>query len=103
MSSRRTFVFTPFLAFIGSGRPGLGKHSRTSGRCGVPEPPTAPVSGTGEGPICEWVKNVRTQRQAYVVNGRRRKARFEEVIQINPLPRRAGEGDTARRLGGVEA
>ena len=51
---------------------------------------------------CEWVKNVRTQRRAYVVNGRRRKARFEEVIQINPLPR-AGEGDTTRRLGGVEA
>jgi len=34
------------------------------------------VSMLGE---CEWVKNVRAQREAYVISGRRRKARFEEV------------------------
>ena len=28
---------------------------------------------------CEWVKNVRTQGEAYIISGRRRKARFEEV------------------------
>jgi len=28
---------------------------------------------------CEWVKNVRTQGEAYIIRGRRRKARFEEV------------------------
>ena len=39
---------------------------------------------------CEWVKNVRTQRQPYGISGRRRKARFEEVIEIN-LSRAARE------------
>ena len=35
---------------------------------------------------CEWVKNVRTQRQPYVIS----EARFEEVIEIN-LSRAARE------------
>src|SRR5262249_18337111 len=34
------------------------------------------VSMLGE---CEWVKNGRTQGEAYIIGGRRRKARFEEV------------------------
>src|SRR6516225_11835873 len=34
------------------------------------------VSMLGE---CEWVKNVRTQGEAYLNSGRRRRARFEEV------------------------
>jgi hypothetical protein len=34
------------------------------------------VSMLGE---CEWVKNMRAQGEAYIISGRRRKARFEAV------------------------
>jgi hypothetical protein len=40
------------------------------------------VSMLGE---CEWVKNVRAQDETYVISGRRRKVRLEEV----PVERRA--------------
>ena len=116
------FVFTcspHFLLLQDREGQALGKaFLALLGDVGVPGPAAAQVSGTGGGPNaptlsrssqrsmrvrmrgdCEWVKNVRTQRQPYVISGRRRKARFEEVIEINPLPRCAGEGDTARRLG----
>jgi len=28
---------------------------------------------------CEWVKNVRAQGEGYIISGRKRKARFEEI------------------------
>jgi hypothetical protein len=40
------------------------------------------VSMLGE---CEWVKNVRAQREAHIISGRRRKVKLEEV----PVERRA--------------
>ena len=108
MSSRRTFGVIPISYFYQSGRAtalgrafsrfwaawaslglpprrqvGLEVMARRTGR---PHPLALVIAGhegkqylvsmLGE---CEWVKNVRTQGEAYLNSGRRRRARFEEV------------------------
>jgi len=108
MSSRRTFGVIPISYFYQSGRAtALGKAfsqfwaawaslglppRRQVGlevkgrRTGRPHTLAVVVAGyQGEWYLvsmlgeCEWVKNVRTQGEAYIISGRRRKARFEEV------------------------
>ena len=108
MSSRRTFGVIPISYFYQSGRAtalgrsfsrfwaawaslglpprrqvGLEVKGRRTGR---PHTLAVVVAGyQGEWYLvsmlgeCEWVKNVRTQGEAYIISGRRRKARFEEV------------------------
>ena len=108
MASRRTFGVIPISYFYQSGRAtalgrafsrfwaawaslglpprrqvGLEVKGRRTGR---PHTLAVVVAGyQGEWYLvsmlgeCEWVKNVRTQGEAYIISGRRRKVKLEEV------------------------